>query len=169
MSSPAHSIDASCGALSDFIEKLVSLGKTRGMESLATTELSFSEIRSLFVINASDTPMSVHEIGQAINLSLAASGRAVDRLVRHGLVDRREDSIDRRIKRVSLTEAGQALIDEQVDIRRDTLRDFLAGLPDAQRSALTAAIRPIIDADGDYFDLKLDHHCTTANAEKVPS
>ena len=58
----------------------------------------------------------MNEIAQQVNLSLAAAGRTVDKLVGTGLVDRREDIADRRVKRVSLTAEGTRVVDSQLRI-----------------------------------------------------
>ncbi|MGX7696798.1 MarR family winged helix-turn-helix transcriptional regulator [Gordonia polyisoprenivorans] len=157
------SIDSACRALHEFLDRLTCLSKAAAVDDLATTDLTFSQIRVLFVAGDAQVPMSVHEIAEAIGLSLAATGRTVDRLVRLGFVDRREDPADRRVKRVSLTAGGRHLVDEQLSVRQEIISDFVAGLPAEHRDALTDALRPIVDADTDYFDLThptLDPHRT---------
>ncbi|MEP9392681.1 MarR family transcriptional regulator [Gordonia sp. VNQ95] len=149
----SSSVDSACGALRDFLDRLTCLGKTAAMDDLATTDLTLSQIRTLFVTGDAEEPMSVHEIADAIGLSVAATGRTVDRLVKSGFVDRREDPDDRRVKRVSLTAEGRALIDKQLTVQQGVLRTFVAGLPSEHQAALIAALRPIVDADVDYFDL----------------
>jgi DNA-binding MarR family transcriptional regulator len=78
-------------------------------------------------------------------LSVAATGRAVDVLVRHGLVVRREDPVDRRIKRIGLTDAGRETISRLNAARRDGLRQFVSTLSDEERERFTRALAPILD------------------------
>lgn len=132
---------------------MICLGKSAAMEDLATTDLSLSQIRALFAIAEADTPLPVHEIATAIGLSVAATGRTVDRMLRLGLVDRREDPADRRIKRVSLTADGHTMVDNQLTVHHGILRAFVATLPEEHRRSLTQALRPIVDDGVDYFGL----------------
>ena len=151
--SSKSSVEQASAALYDFLECLAGLAKPRAMESLASTDLTFTQLRVLFVTAAADNAPSVHEIAETIHLSVAATGRTVDQLVRMDLVDRREDTIDRRVKRVTMTPRGTALIDEQLSIRHEVVTEFVSGLPDDYRIALTQALRPIVDAEINYFDL----------------
>lgn len=159
-----------CDALVEFFERLAQLAKSQVMDELAATDLTFSQLRVLFALGAGESPKSVNEIADAVQLSLAAAGRTVDRLVTDGLVDRREDPADRRIKRVSLTATGRELVDGQLTVQRELVQRFVAGLPDTRRAALTEALRSVVDADVDYFDLNRPEttestdHPTTATA-----
>ncbi|MGC5248321.1 MarR family winged helix-turn-helix transcriptional regulator [Gordonia sp. DT219] len=165
----SSSIDSACRALHEFLDRLTCLGKAAAMDDLATTDLTFSQIRVVFAAGDAQVPMSVHEIADVIGLSLAATGRTVDRLVRLGFVDRREDPADRRVKRISLTDGGRRFVDEQLSIRQEVITDFVARLPAAHREALTDALRPIIDSPTDYFDPTRPAHEQTAHEQRVSS
>lgn len=128
------------------------MAKTDTMDSMAGSDLTFTQFRVMCAVGAAEEPISVHEIGDAIRLSLAATGRTVDGLVRQDFLDRREDSADRRVKRITLTDVGQRFLDEQLAVKKELVTRFLAGLPDQLRTGLTRALRPILDADVDYFD-----------------
>ena len=78
-----------------------------------------------------------------MGLSVAAAGRAVDGLVRHGFVSRSEDPVDRRIKRLALTAAGRAALERINAARLVGLRRFAATLGDAERDALADALASI--------------------------
>lgn len=124
------------------------------MDSLAATDLTFSQLRVLFTLGAhgvSGESMSMHEVAEQVHLSLAAAGRSVDKLVGSDLVDRREDPADRRVKRVSLTAKGRDIVDSQVSIKQDLIREFVARLPEHLRTGLCSALDPIVDDDVDYF------------------
>ncbi|GAB40382.1 MULTISPECIES: MarR family winged helix-turn-helix transcriptional regulator [Gordonia] len=154
MSAPAPlQNDAACDALSSFLERLSCLGTAEAMDTLAASELTFTQFRALFVVSMHDAPMPVHEIAECVDLSIATAGRTVDRLVQAGLVDRREDPGDRRVKLVTLTDQGRETVEKQLDIKRDLVGRFIDGLPDEFRAALTSALRNIVDADVDYFTL----------------
>ncbi|GAA3718148.1 MarR family winged helix-turn-helix transcriptional regulator [Gordonia hankookensis] len=151
---PAGSVDAACDMLTGFLDRLACMGKAHTMDTLAATELTFSQLRVLFALGAHGDGvecMSVHEIADQVNLSLAAAGRTVDKLVGTGLVDRREDAADRRVKRVSLTTEGRQIVDSQLSIKQDLIRGFIGRLPEPLRRGLCGALNPIVDNEVDYF------------------
>ncbi|MFW0794050.1 MarR family transcriptional regulator [Gordonia sp. CPCC 205515] len=150
----AGSVEATCTTLIDFLDRLACLGKPHTMESLANTDLTFTQLRVLFTLAAhesSSESLSVNEIAEQIHLSLAAAGRTVDKLVGAGLVDRREDTADRRVKRVTLTADGQTIVDSHLTVKQDLIHAFVGGLPEDVRARLCAALDPIVDSAVDYF------------------
>jgi DNA-binding MarR family transcriptional regulator len=64
----------------------------------------------------------------------------VDGLLRRGLLSRHEDTEDRRIKRVRLTEDGRTMVHRIDTARLQGLEAYAATLSDDQRAALTAAL-----------------------------
>jgi DNA-binding MarR family transcriptional regulator len=148
------SVDAAFDALIGFLDRLACVGKAHTMDTLAATELTFSQLRVMFALGAHGDGaecMSVNEIADHVNLSLAAAGRTVDKLVGAGLVDRREDATDRRVKRVSLTADGHRIVDSQLSVKQDLIRTFVARLPAPLRTGLCDALNPIVDNEVDYF------------------
>src|SRR3954447_7003230 len=73
---------------------------------VAELDLTMPQIRAMFVLDNSDRALALTELAPQMGLSVAAAGRAVDGLVRGGLVSRTEDPEDRRIKRLAVTEHG---------------------------------------------------------------
>jgi len=118
-------------------------GEEAGLETLIETDLSFPQFRSLLILSQESGPAPIHEVAAKLHLSVAATGRNLDRLVREGLVDRQEDEFDRRIKRISLSALGRALITGFHQQRRSHVLNFLSGLPAADRQRLFAALLPI--------------------------
>ncbi len=62
--------------------------------------------------------------------------RVVDKLCERGLVERRTDARDRRIKRLFLTDVSRSLLDEMRIIGEATRMDALQGVSDADRTRL---------------------------------
>jgi hypothetical protein len=60
-------------------------------------------VQIVFVIDNSERDLTPSELARLVRLSPAATGRAVDALVRNKIVSRREDHLDRRVKRLALT------------------------------------------------------------------
>src|SRR4051794_3879850 len=90
----------------------------------AEFEISFSQMKALHRLREHDEPMSVKELGDQLGLSLAAMSRAADGLVQRGLVDRVEDPTDRRIKRLSVTEAGHDFVSRLIQSRLAGIEEF---------------------------------------------
>lgn len=77
------------------------------------TELTMQQLRVLgFVVK--EPGMTGHELGESLGVSAPTASGLVDRLVEKGLLKRVDDSADRRIRRLHITEEGMALT-RQVD------------------------------------------------------
>jgi len=57
-------------------------------------------------------PLSVADVAECISITQSAASRVVDRLVRDGFVERQENPSDRRQKLLTLSPAGQVLLDQ---------------------------------------------------------
>jgi len=83
---------------------------------------------------------SVKELSERLGLSLPATSRTVDGLLRRGLLSRHEDTEDRRIKRVRLTDDGREMVHRIVTARLQGLESYAATLSDEQRATLMSAL-----------------------------
>ena len=142
---------ATCAVLTEFLHRFLSAAKTNATDFLADSELTLSQLKVLFTLGHHDGPMSVNEIAERIHLSLAATGRTVDKLVGAALVDRREDETDRRVKRISLTRSGREFIAAERAVKDDTVASFVSILPPDVAQQLRAALDRIVHAGTDYF------------------
>jgi len=77
--------------------------------SIEQTKLGDSDFRVLEVL-LHKGPLPVNTIGPKVWLTPGSISVAVDRLVKKGLVARKERSQDRRVRQVELTGKGRALI-----------------------------------------------------------
>jgi DNA-binding MarR family transcriptional regulator len=123
-------------------------GQHDALRLVGEIDLSISQLRSLFVLDARDEELAVHELADSIGLSMPSAGRAVDQLLRAGFVTRREDERDRRVKRIMITDAGRDALRRFSDAKRESLRQFAAELTDEERSALSDAIVPVVERLG---------------------
>jgi DNA-binding MarR family transcriptional regulator len=115
------------------------------LRSMVELELSISQFRCLITLGQHDTPLPINELADLLDLTLATAGRNVDRLVAHGLVERREDPHDRRVRLVSLSEAGRTIMTE-IDVHRhNALVAFARSLDPSDRDRLFAALAPIVE------------------------
>ena len=80
--------------------------------------------------------------------ALANGDGDVDALVRDGLASRREDPVDRRVKRLALTTHGQETITRLAETRREGLRRFVETLDADARGQLSRALAAIPSLTG---------------------
>jgi DNA-binding MarR family transcriptional regulator len=113
-------------------------------QAVGELELSFSQLKVLQLLGEQDEDLSVKGLADHFALSLPAMSRAVDDLVRRGLVTRTEDSEDRRMKRVRATRAGRSLVDKLMELRIAGLEVFVETLKPAERARLQKALAPIV-------------------------
>ena len=87
--------------------------------------------------------MSQNEMAAICEVEPITVGRLVDRLEARGLVERRSDPADRRIRRLHLLPAAKPIL-ETIDDARDTMSERItAGLDDETRNTLIDALLKI--------------------------
>ncbi|MGE2721110.1 MarR family winged helix-turn-helix transcriptional regulator [Mycolicibacterium celeriflavum] len=99
--------------------------------------LPFSRVRILRRL--SRRPMTVKELANAATIDAPAATVAVNDLEGRGLVVRQVDPENRRCKRVSLTDAGRAMV-AKIDAIDDPAPEAMANLDDSELEALHAII-----------------------------
>jgi DNA-binding MarR family transcriptional regulator len=130
--------------LSRFIRHIVRAQQGDVFGVAAATELSFSQLRALCLLEAAETELALTELAPLLALSPAATGRALDALAAQGFVDRHPDSGDRRVKRLALTESGRETARRVTTAKHDALLRFAQTLDDDQRELLSRALAPIL-------------------------
>jgi DNA-binding MarR family transcriptional regulator len=106
-------------------------------------DLTLTQVKAICALSQQE--MTVKELAERLGLSLPGASRAVDALVARGLLHRREDDTDRRMKRLGCTAAGEEALRRLDEARLAGLETFTATLPPAQRKRLSVALRPILD------------------------
>jgi DNA-binding MarR family transcriptional regulator len=114
----------------------------------AVEEVSLPQFRVLVLV-ASQGPMRVGTLAQRMGAVPSTFSRTLDRMVSGGWIARTENPHSRREVLVSLTEAGQRLVDEVTDGRRREIREILAGLSPQQRTAVIRGLTLFNDAAGE--------------------
>jgi DNA-binding MarR family transcriptional regulator len=127
-----------------FAAHLIRCGSPDVIQILGDVDLSMTQVKMLTLLEDRGE-LSVKEIAAALHLSLPAASRAIDGLAQRGLVDRREAEDDRRMKIVSLRAGGRQIGAAIAASRRDTYETFATGLSEEERSALHAALLPIVE------------------------
>jgi DNA-binding MarR family transcriptional regulator len=140
----APSTEELTDGLFGFLTYLVKSAEVDVFRVAAELDLSLSQIRALFILSHAERELALTELAPELALSVAATGRAIDVLVRHGLVSRREDMADRRIKRIVLTDAGRVKIARLNAARREGLRQFVSTLSEEERGRFHGALAPVL-------------------------
>jgi len=109
-------------------------------ELLEELDLSLAQLKTLETMTAHPSSPSVKELSESLGCSLANSSRAVDALVRRGLLERREDEFDRRVKRLTISTAGRDAMTRIDAVRLGALEQYTATLTGDQRVRLTSAL-----------------------------
>jgi DNA-binding MarR family transcriptional regulator len=111
---------------------------------LGEVGLSFTQMKALFVLAEHDEA-TVGDLAGRLAMSLPAMSRSVDGLVQRGYVERKECPADRRAKRLALLPQGREVLSRVTAVRQAAIVAFAAELPDAERTALHAALLPIAE------------------------
>ena len=101
--------------------------------------LSMSQIGALFRIFRGKS--SVSDISDNLGVTSAAASQMLERLVQQGLILRKEDPNDRRVRQIVLTDKGHQILQESIAVRQG----WLENLTDSQREQVTAALNILIE------------------------
>ena len=116
-------------------------GSTRSLYALlAELDLSMTQLKMLHVLVECEAEVSVKELAEELSMSLPNASRTIDGLLQRGLLERREDLHDRRIKRVGPTPAARELIDRVDTARLQGLESWAERLSPVQRQTLLDAL-----------------------------
>ena len=111
-------------------------------ESIARTGLGDSDFRVLEAL-LHKGPLPVNTIGPKVWLTPGSISIAVDRLVRKGLVVRKEQPSDRRVRRVELTRKGRALITATFRKHAAAMENVVGVLSKKERTALVRLLKKL--------------------------
>jgi DNA-binding MarR family transcriptional regulator len=103
-------------------------------------DLSFPQMKALHALGDMEAEVTVKELSDELGLSLPGTSRTVDSLLRRGWAERREDTVDRRMKRVRLTPAGREVVQRVDTARLVGLEQYTAALSPEQRATLSAVL-----------------------------
>jgi MarR family transcriptional regulator for hemolysin len=87
--------------------------------------------------------LSQVDLADVLELQPISLVRLLDRLVEHGLVERKHDPRDRRANRLFLTPAGRQLADDLDSLRDSIAIDVLQDVPDAAIETSLKTLRDI--------------------------
>src|SRR5580704_3958501 len=89
--------------------------------------------------------LSQVDLADVLELQPISLVRLLDRLVEHGLVERRHDPKDRRANRLFLTDSGRRLVDDMDSLRDSIAIDVLQDIPAKAIETSLETLRDIKD------------------------
>lgn len=114
---------------------------------VAEHDLSMIQTRLLGVLR--DRRPTMHELAQLLSLDKSSVTGLVDRAEGRALVVRVPSETDRRVVRVSLTDAGHALASEVASRFEQDVSIVLGRLPQPDRGVLSGLVSRLLVADAD--------------------
>jgi DNA-binding MarR family transcriptional regulator len=136
------------------VSHLMRVSHVETFDLIARLDLSFTQIKALCALDAETEERSVKALAESMGVSLPAMSRAVDGLYERGFVDRQEDRLDRRMKRVRLTEAGRAMTSSLTEGRLVGIQGFLDSLSEEEAGTLGRALQMILASRPDIAELR---------------
>jgi DNA-binding MarR family transcriptional regulator len=129
-------------ALVGYLMRISNVGT---FNAIAELDLSFTQLKVLCRLEMEGQERSVKALAESMGVSLPTMSRAVDGLFERGFVERDEDPLDRRMKRVRLTRAGHTVPRALNDARLTALQDLIGSLDDEEADALERALKLIVE------------------------
>jgi MarR family transcriptional regulator, 2-MHQ and catechol-resistance regulon repressor len=111
-------------------------------ESIKRTDLGDSDFRVLEAL-LHKGPLPVNTLGPKVWLTPGSISVAVDRLVKKGLVSRKDHPDDRRVRRVELTPKGRALITRGFDEHAAAMEHVAGVLSKNERLTLLRLLKKL--------------------------
>lgn len=108
------------------------------------SSLTMPQLRVLHLLGRNPS-LPVGSVAEAMRTSQPSATETIDRLVRAGLVVRTTCTVDRRVVRTSLTDAGRTLIDRPWEARRALLGAALDRATAGQRAAIIDGLSTLCD------------------------
>ena len=106
---------------------------------LGELNLGFTQLAAMYALADSGT-MTVADLADALGRSPSAVSRMVDALVQRQLIERRQDTEDRRQRTLILTGRGQALLGLVDRARAEEFLSIVRPLPTAERAVVAMGV-----------------------------
>ena len=109
-------------------------------------DLTLTQLKVVVLLYELPEPqlLSVKQVAEELGISLPAASRAIDPLVKRRLVVRREDELDRRVKRVRLTARGESSVGRLIATRVAAAEALIEDFTPTEREKLGEALAEIL-------------------------
>jgi DNA-binding MarR family transcriptional regulator len=149
----AHRVSSESGSrasVQDEVEALMRASKVVAAaiaHSLAVTDakVTLPQLRILVMIQDGG-PLNMSAVAEGLGVNPSNASRTCDRLVRGGLLDRRDDPSDRRNVALTLTPAGRRLVASMLRQRETVFGRVVTHMSPEERSQLTRGLTAFSDA-----------------------
>jgi DNA-binding MarR family transcriptional regulator len=145
MVADAMTLDAELSAYEGQMERLVTAYRTRVSRVCKALHLTPPQLCALETLSRLERS-KMSPLAEELTLSMGAASTLIDRLVTRGLVVRDTDATDRRAVYVSLSPAGNQLLEDARTARRDLLRQVFQHLSPALREQLLVSLDALASA-----------------------
>ena len=121
--------------------------------SIADVEdvVSVPQFRTLVMLYTRG-PLNLAAVAAGLDVNPSNASRTCDRLMKAGLLDRRESPDDRRNVTLTLTDSGRQLVDGVTKHRRVAIERVLRQMPATQRERLAKALSAFATAAGEPLE-----------------
>lgn len=124
-----------------FVHALTHGGSRQVFALMEELDLNFTCFKALHALLEDDADeLSVKQVAERLGMSLPGASRTVETLLQLGMLERREDVEDRRIRRVRVTEHGRDVAHRIESARLAGAEQYLAALTPDQRERLSTAL-----------------------------
>ena len=130
-------------------------------------DFSLVQVATLLLLEEEGEP-TIKQVAEQLGRSVSATGRLLDHLVQRGLVSRREDERDRRLKRVAITEPGRQFLAALDQRRADAQLAVMEYLSAEEQAAVVHAMALLAAAGRRSRDADRDSRTTGAGRHPGP-
>ena len=149
--SPSHKQSAAAPAPPALARQLLGFfrfawasGDSEFLREASELELTFTQFKALMLLAHEPEELSVKDVSERLGISFPAASRAVEPLVKRGIVERADDPLDRRVKRVRTTRQGDRLVERLIATRIKSFEQLLDGFSVTERRKLGDALDEIL-------------------------
>jgi len=155
---------------SAYVEKISSLFGRIIANSLEFTapdetpdmDLTFQQLQAL-IYAGQHNASSVGDIAAGLDISHPAAVKLIERLLRKELVTKSEDSHDRRVSHVTLTDSGRRIVEHTQTRRAAMIQRALQDMTPGEQSGLITGLEKLLAATLDTENL-IDSVCLRCGA-----
>ena len=119
-------------------------GDSEFLREASELDLTFTQFKALMLLAHEPEALSVKDVSERLGISFPVASRTVEPLVKRGIVERAEDPVDRRVKRVRTTKAGDRLVERLIATRIESFELMLGGFSVTERRKLGDALDEIL-------------------------
>lgn len=107
------------------------------------------------------------DLSAELGMTPSAVSQSLVRLERMGLIERRPDEFDRRVRRIALSPLGEQMLRERQSLRVDRARTALESLPVGHRRRLIESLDELIQTLGPAISPQSDSLSLAAEIEQT--